>query len=814
MLSSAMVGKPHHPGIAIRLEIAARGWSVAAAAKELGTSRQALHNIVSGKSGISAEMAIRLERVFRIPRDRSLAAQAEYEVAENDSLNLGGPTISSSTVQRWGKRLGSRSLLPELIRRLVLASVADLKSVTFPSGEDSQRPGWDGEVQCGKGNAWVPTGNSGWELSTEGKPQHKADQDYASRRKEASRQRIFIFVTTERWDARKWAQDKRAEKLWREVRVYDASNIVEWLGATPRVAIWFAEQAGIAHPGVETLVAFWQRFSTSTAPAVTSKLLLAGRDESAQKLKIQDAERSEKIEVLSLSNDEAIAFYWAATKSSSALVVSSPDAVRHLLSSDGHGEVLCWNFSDSSLQATALDRGYRLLIPRDLRENLRDAIQLPQPDRASFTHALVELLTNEEDRGKQPRERQIREQAERWAKACGWSLTSFRRRFARGSAERPKWAQDDDGSRFSRLMLAGGWSLNSPGDRARIAELTQMSAEEAERLVKRYPDGPFRRVGGGYRLASPLEAWSLLAGHLNQADLERFERTVLEILPEPDPSEGVDPIENVASELVGRARRRQHSQTFREGLLDSLIMLGCVVDQFRLDVDIKGLSRAAGIVRALLETKAVNPWLALADVLDGLAEAAPDPFLDSLESSLKTHPSAILALFEERPGLLGSSPRHTHLLWALEQLAWEPDYFARSFRLLGRLVEKDPGGSYANRPLNSLRQILLPECPNTAASLEARNNEIERMAKNCPSAAWKLLLSLQPAAQVGWHSPSKPRWRTLPDRETVTREGGWAAYQKVIQLSLGWNLKGFHELFDLVEKLILIPGGPVSDSAE
>jgi addiction module HigA family antidote len=54
---------PVHPGHIVRSAcLEPLGLSVTAGAKVLGVTRQALNNIVNGKSGISPEMAIRLRR--------------------------------------------------------------------------------------------------------------------------------------------------------------------------------------------------------------------------------------------------------------------------------------------------------------------------------------------------------------------------------------------------------------------------------------------------------------------------------------------------------------------------------------------------------------------------------------------------------------------------------------------------------------------------------------------------------------------------------------------------------------------------------
>ena len=54
---------PPHPGLSVRHDcLEPLGLSVTEGAKVLGVTRQAMNNLVSGKAGISAEMAIRLER--------------------------------------------------------------------------------------------------------------------------------------------------------------------------------------------------------------------------------------------------------------------------------------------------------------------------------------------------------------------------------------------------------------------------------------------------------------------------------------------------------------------------------------------------------------------------------------------------------------------------------------------------------------------------------------------------------------------------------------------------------------------------------
>ena len=73
---------PVHPGRIVRHDcLEPLGLSVTAGAKILGVTRQALNNIVNGKSGISPEMAIRLTKAFGSTEETWLRMQLAYDLA-------------------------------------------------------------------------------------------------------------------------------------------------------------------------------------------------------------------------------------------------------------------------------------------------------------------------------------------------------------------------------------------------------------------------------------------------------------------------------------------------------------------------------------------------------------------------------------------------------------------------------------------------------------------------------------------------------------------------------------------------------------
>jgi addiction module HigA family antidote len=58
------------------------GLSVSEGAKILGVTRQALNNVVNGKSGISVDMAIRLTKAFGSDADTWIRLQGAYDLAQ------------------------------------------------------------------------------------------------------------------------------------------------------------------------------------------------------------------------------------------------------------------------------------------------------------------------------------------------------------------------------------------------------------------------------------------------------------------------------------------------------------------------------------------------------------------------------------------------------------------------------------------------------------------------------------------------------------------------------------------------------------
>jgi addiction module HigA family antidote len=78
-----LMKNPPHPGRIVRENcLVPLGLTVTEGARILGVTRQALNNLVNGKSGVSPEMAVRLAKAFGSDAETWLRMQLNYDLAQ------------------------------------------------------------------------------------------------------------------------------------------------------------------------------------------------------------------------------------------------------------------------------------------------------------------------------------------------------------------------------------------------------------------------------------------------------------------------------------------------------------------------------------------------------------------------------------------------------------------------------------------------------------------------------------------------------------------------------------------------------------
>ena len=107
--------------------------------------------------------------------------------------------VKAREIDHWAETTTAKDVLPEVIHRLVLATVdrENLKDISFPAHEEAHRHGYDGRTLTDISTPHVPQGLCAWELSCDGNPERKAERDYRKRLEDAQNQDVVAVDAIE-----------------------------------------------------------------------------------------------------------------------------------------------------------------------------------------------------------------------------------------------------------------------------------------------------------------------------------------------------------------------------------------------------------------------------------------------------------------------------------------------------------------------------------------------------------------------------------------------------------------------------------------
>lgn len=677
--------------------------------------------------------------------------------------------INATNLENWASMRDCQGYLPLVVRRLIRATSENISHICFSAGDSIICSGWDGVLKVLKGTEYIPEGLSVWEIGSSGDVKKKVEKDYKKRKENSlgvnPKEASLIFVTPRTWSAKdEWCKEKKAEGFWKDVRVYDARTLEEWLEQAPVVSAWLAKRLRIYSEGVIALEDWWKNWRSITNPQLTSKLVLAGRDREIESVKKWLNSSPASIAVQAFTSDEALAFLAAAIDTlpenerefylSKSLVVEKHESFKQIMVTGRAGLLLVSSFEDVESSPLATHEGHFVYIPLSPDNKVSTgSILLPRLGRDAFVSALQEMGLSKED-------------AEKYSIDTGRNLTVLRRRLA-GISNQPEWAKPATARDIIPVLLAGRWFESKDGDKEIIAQLSGESYEAFSKKLYAWQhksDSAVLKIGEEWRLVSPVDAWFALASFLAEADLREFKSVILKVLGSRNPALDLEPEKRWMSAVYGK--QPFYSGPLREGIVQTLIFIAMFGDEAKIAVS-STQTWVDNIVRELFQNADWKLWRSLYDVLPFIAEASPSSFFEAVEFSLSQSDRPVMGMFSEAENTLTSSSAHSSLLWALEGLAWSSHLLGRVTLILGKLARFDPGGKLSNRPVNSLRTIFLLWRPYTYASLEQRLGAIDVLLEREPEIGWQLLVNLKPRSHDASSPTYKPRWRQFSEKTEI-----------------------------------------------
>ena len=814
-----------HPGARLRSEVIPPGMTVTKASQLIGVGRPALSNLLNGNASLSSDMAARIEKAFSYPREALMEMQALYDAAQAKHITPPAGTkayvppflaIKANDIEHWASHnIPARIRLSVFLRTLVNSTGSGLKKVDFPGNDDAERQGWDGVVEASAGTPWVPVGRSGWEFGVDKDIRKKADKDFnksvkAIPKKKDRAEITFVFVTPRRWAGKAtWIETQKSVGGWKEVRVYDSSDLEQWLEQSLPAQAWFANEVHIPAENVRSLDKCWADWAGVSDPPLTGALF-SSAIEAAKRTIISCLSKPSDgpIVVAADSTQEALAFLAQlfsdrggeelAAYRDRVLIFDKPGVLPRL--AEGARTFIPVVFAreaERELAPFANVMHSIVVYPRNAA-NVEPQITLEPVKHETFSKALEEM-------GKD------RDEISRLADQSGRSLTVLRRRVATVPAVRtPEWALDEaTAARLVPFLFVGSWCTTNSADRLGLSLLANdrpfAELERECQILAQLNDAPVWSIGTYRGVISKIDLLHAIPGAVTMDDLARYFSMARMVLGEDDPSLDLEEGQRWAAAIHGKTR--EFSGAFRQGISETLVLLatyGNHLFQKRLGIDTQ--AEASHVVRDLLPTPLTARILEANDRdLPTYAEAAPNEFLSIIERDLKTDAPATLSLLRPvDPHLFGASPSRTGLLWALEGLSWNPKTLPRAVFILARLAQIEITDNWVNKPAHSLESIFRAWMPQTAASSEMRISLVKKLIERFPDVAWKICITQFGHYQDLGHYSHKPRWR--PDgygfgEPYSTREPIISFRREMVEMALNWKEHSLDTLCDLVERL-------------
>lgn len=713
--------------------------------------------------------------------------------------------VTRDDIELWVARFDAKGSFPILMSKLVRATTLPSTQVDFPSGSAVFVGGWDGIVISETKTSYVPEGKSLWEFGTEDNPKSQAERNYKKRTKDSLGHDIsqsnFVFVTGRFWQGKNdWQQEKVKEGKWKHVEVYDSSDIEQWLEIAEYVLRWFANYINKAPiDGIDLAEQFWKYWSEYRDVKLNPEIITSGRKKEQEDI-FNFLEGPPNItSVKATSKNEAIAFIIASTKHfpqaaserffSRTLVVHNEAAYKSVATNFTSPLILIPTFENKLPMYAAVSNNHHVIVPLGADDEFdKNTITLPIIDRDGQVNSLVSSGFNEDD-------------AKKFSKEAGRNITILKKLIGFPPHSKAKWIEKENIREIIPALLIGRWNETFIGDIELIEKLSgQKYIDFLPTLAKwkNFEESPLLQIGETWRLTSPLDLWTTLSLSLTQKDFDSIHECYNLAFKSGNPV--IEP-KNKDDFFALYNKQKKYSNWSREGLTQSLILVGRFGDGLNIPNLPYPQLWVDSIISDLLYNASGEIWITVDHELPLISEASPTSFLKAVSNSLSKEKPEIMDLFREEEGFLHKTSHHTGLLWALEGLAWLPEYLRETSLILLKLSRLDPGGNLSNRPINSISEIFKPWHYQTLASYEERMEILKYITEKEKETGWTLLLRMLPDHHGIADPTHKMRWRMFDKNAnlTYTYQEIWKTHSNVIELLLRLfdnNENKFSQLID------------------
>jgi hypothetical protein len=336
------------------------------------------------------------------------------------------------------------------------------------------------------------------------------------------------------------------------------------------------------------------------------------------------------------------------------------------------------------------------------------------------------------------------------------------------------------------LLLTGGWDTLYQADKDVVSTITGRPHEAVEASLQKLSKSKtmlgaslFHKENSRWKLLAPELAWEIAESCITEDTFNRLFTEVQAIFSEV-PQDYVPPGEMTTYPVhqIGQG----YSSLLKEGLAEALARIATTTN--REAPGYSGYSPQGKVDLCLREVfnneRRYNPafWMSISPHLSTLAEAWDGELLDCLEDVLHHHPEALRDLFQSPKYSFWSSTQ-SNLLFALQELAWNPIHLSRvaDILLVLRTFVEPKSNNWG--PVSAFQELFVGFTANTTATLEEQRKILARLLNTSVEEVWPLLLASIPTQNTIVVCRSEPQFRKLDS--TIERSPNTKEYYEYVE---------------------------------
>ena len=664
--------------------------------------------------------------------------------------------ITASQLKNWfsEEQNLSRGLFPELIERLIKESCDKIDKIIFPSGDNINIDGIDGELIVKTNNKhFIPNGHSYWELgATTITSSRKISTDFYKRTREIPQDEqkniSFVLITPKvLTDKNKKLKKNELTKKgsWQDICIIDGIDLEEWLSRCVMTSMWLLNQYSNKKLTFNSLYNATKEIKNETTPSMSLRLYTISRENEIQKL-YSLIETKKTIKIAGSSLFESYRFVVSSLSQNCAIenrVIICSDFISFSeLDNTLKNIVIVANFTFPNNSNLNPQNTHIIILGKEIKDLNYDILLTPRPQQSLYDVLKNDMkIDNEKLQSLQHRANNNVMLIVRELSNDSFFCTN-------------EWLKDPNIKDLVPIVILGQVNLQNDIEKSILSKFLS-SNENVDDYISNLrlhwenkDNSPLFIYNNQIKVILREEVW-VVCGELISSKINNIFNVLNEIFYKSNPKYNLS-IEKQNFASLYSANWEYSSKTV-EGLLDSLILLTIHNnEQSNVDNFIKSFLKN-------IDTK--EKMLSVSQFLPLIAEASPSVFAQFVYEDLKQDEGILDSLFISRTNgdiLLGGH-EYCELLWAIEKLTYIEETKFTACNCLFLLTERNYEYKISNTPKDSLITALHWMKKN-ALTYKEKENVVNDIVKINKEKAYFLPLEIMEKNMISYSS-STLKWK-------------------------------------------------------